>query len=196
MDLNLKGWTINDCLPFRARPIYKLAVCRYGVLDEVDDDVGISRGIGSPGWALSLCLAATWIAVWSVTCCGVRSSGKAAYFLALFPYVTLVMLLIRGVTLPGALDGIIFFVRPDFGRLLDPTVSLGLPRPAPRCRGPGLKRVSAAGLVRRRDAVLLLAGSGLRLARHDVVVQPVQPQHPQVRVEETISLESTGERAL
>ncbi|XP_034248378.1 sodium-dependent nutrient amino acid transporter 1-like [Thrips palmi] len=95
---------------------------KYGVLDEVDDGVGISRGIGSPGWALSLCLAATWVSVWAVTCCGVRSSGKAAYFLALFPYVILFMLLVRGVTLPGALDGIIFFVRPDFDRLLDPTV--------------------------------------------------------------------------
>ncbi|XP_052132163.1 sodium-dependent nutrient amino acid transporter 1-like, partial [Frankliniella occidentalis] len=95
---------------------------RYTVLDEVDDAWGISRGIGSPGLALSLCLGATWVLVWAVTCCGVKSSGKAAYFLALFPYVILFMLLIRGVTLPGAVDGILFFVRPDFGRLLDPTV--------------------------------------------------------------------------
>ncbi|KAJ1527615.1 hypothetical protein ONE63_007578 [Megalurothrips usitatus] len=95
---------------------------KYAVLDEVPDALGISRGIGSPGWALSLCLAVTWLSVWAVTCCGVRSSGKAAYFLALFPYVIMAMLLVRGVTLPGALDGILFFVRPDFGRLLDPTV--------------------------------------------------------------------------
>jgi solute carrier family 6 amino acid transporter-like protein 5/7/9/14 len=32
---------------------------------------------------------------------GVASSGKVAYFTAIFPYVVLVTLLIRGVTLPG-----------------------------------------------------------------------------------------------
>ncbi|KAK3912050.1 Sodium-dependent nutrient amino acid transporter 1 [Frankliniella fusca] len=95
---------------------------KHSVLNEVDDARGISQGIGAPGLELSLCLALTWLLVWAVTCCGVKSSGKAAYFLALFPYVILFMLLIRGVTLPGALDGIIFFVQPDFWRLLDPTV--------------------------------------------------------------------------
>jgi len=29
----------------------------------------------------------------------------------------LVILLIRGVTLPGALDGIVYFLRPDFSQL-------------------------------------------------------------------------------
>lgn len=53
---------------------------------------------------------------------GVASSGKAAYFTALFPYVVLLILLIRGVTLEGAADGILFFIRPDFKRLLDPQV--------------------------------------------------------------------------
>ena len=54
---------------------------------------------------------------------GVKSSGKVAYFLALFPYVVLISLLIRGCTLPGALDGIIFFITPQWSELLNPKVN-------------------------------------------------------------------------
>lgn len=53
---------------------------------------------------------------------GVKSSGKAAYFLALFPYVIMLTLLIRAVTLEGAVDGIIFFIKPQWGELLNPKV--------------------------------------------------------------------------
>lgn len=42
---------------------------------------------------------------------------KVAYFTATFPYVTLLALLIRGVTLPGAGEGISFYLYPDLSRL-------------------------------------------------------------------------------
>lgn len=45
-------------------------------------------------------------------------------FAALFPYVILFILLIRAVTLPGALNGILFFIRPQWGKLLDPNVNM------------------------------------------------------------------------
>lgn len=48
---------------------------------------------------------------------------QAAYFTALFPYVVLITLLVRGVTLPGAVDGILFFLTPQWHKLLDPNVS-------------------------------------------------------------------------
>ncbi|CAG0907930.1 unnamed protein product, partial [Cyprideis torosa] len=41
-----------------------------------------------------------------------------AYFTAIFPYVVLVTLLIQGLTLPGAIDGVIFFVKPQWEKLL------------------------------------------------------------------------------
>ena len=45
-----------------------------------------------------------------------------AYFTAIFPYIVLCILLVRGVTLPGALDGIIFYLKPDVEKLLEPQV--------------------------------------------------------------------------
>lgn len=41
------------------------------------------------------------------------------YFTAVFPYVTLAILLVRGLTLPGALQGVIFYLYPDPSRLAD-----------------------------------------------------------------------------
>lgn len=94
-------------------------------------------------WKLVLCLLASWGCVWIILIKGVRSSGKASYFLAIFPYVGMGILLVRACTLEGyhfkevnfihynnylftligAADGIIYFIKPQFNRLLDPTVS-------------------------------------------------------------------------
>ena len=86
-------------------------------MDNIDD------GIGLPDWRLALCLLAAWLCVCLILMKGVASSGKVAYFTAIFPYTVLITLLIRGVTLPGALDGVLYFIRPDWWKLLDPKVS-------------------------------------------------------------------------
>lgn len=44
------------------------------------------------------------------------------YFTAIFPYVMLTILLIRGASLPGAIEGVKFYLTPDFSRLLDSRV--------------------------------------------------------------------------
>ena len=39
------------------------------------------------------------------------------YFTALFPYVLLFILLLRGLTLPGAGAGIVYYLKPNFTSL-------------------------------------------------------------------------------
>ncbi|TNM87003.1 sodium- and chloride-dependent creatine transporter 1-like isoform X1 [Takifugu rubripes] len=73
--------------------------------------------LGNISYELVLCLIATWIIVYFCMWKGVKSTGKVVYFTALFPYVILVVLLAHGATLPGALDGIIYYLKPDWSKL-------------------------------------------------------------------------------
>lgn len=87
------------------------------------DPEGFKNGLGYPDWQLTLCLLTSWVLIFVVQAWGVKSSGKAAYFTALFPYIVLFTILIRGATLPGALKGVLFFITPRWEKLLDPGVS-------------------------------------------------------------------------
>ncbi|KAK1129888.1 hypothetical protein K0M31_019591 [Melipona bicolor] len=89
------------------------------VLQEKDS---IDDGIGLPDWKLTLCLLVSWSSVVLITFQGVKSSGKFSYFLAIFPYIVLVTLLVRAMTLEGAATGILFFITPKWSKLLEPTV--------------------------------------------------------------------------
>ncbi|XP_072305914.1 sodium- and chloride-dependent creatine transporter 1 [Eucyclogobius newberryi] len=80
----------------------------------------ISGGLDEPGaisYEMVLCLIVTWIIVYFCMWKGVKSTGKVVYFTALFPYLVLVVLLAHGVTLPGALDGIVYYLKPNWSKL-------------------------------------------------------------------------------
>uniref|UniRef100_A0A8D0H0N0 Sodium-and chloride-dependent creatine transporter 1 n=1 Tax=Sphenodon punctatus TaxID=8508 RepID=A0A8D0H0N0_SPHPU len=85
----------------------------------------ISGDLGEPGeinWQLLLCLLTTWVIVYFCIWKGVKSTGKVVYFTALFPYVVLLLLLVHGVTLPGAVNGIIYYLKPNWSKLAEAQV--------------------------------------------------------------------------
>ncbi|XP_046332791.2 sodium- and chloride-dependent glycine transporter 2-like [Haliotis rufescens] len=84
--------------------------------------LGISSGINYLGpikWELALCLLASWVIIFVCVVRGVRSVGKAVYVTATVPYVILIVLLIRGLTLPGGTEGALFYITPNFSKLLE-----------------------------------------------------------------------------
>uniref|UniRef100_A0A8C7IKT9 Transporter n=1 Tax=Oncorhynchus kisutch TaxID=8019 RepID=A0A8C7IKT9_ONCKI len=87
--------------------------------------LSISSGIDDIGplkWDLALCLLAVWIVCFFCIWKGVKSTGKVVYITATFPFIMLIVLLVRGVTLPGASEGIKFYLYPNMTRLQDPEV--------------------------------------------------------------------------
>ncbi|XP_062617416.1 sodium- and chloride-dependent glycine transporter 1-like isoform X1 [Saccostrea cucullata] len=87
--------------------------------------LGKSSGLdefGSVQPYLVLTLLAAWVIVYLTLLKGIQSLGKVVYFTAIFPYVMLIVLMFRGVTLPGAADGIVYYLKPDFAKLLEPRV--------------------------------------------------------------------------
>ncbi|XP_071126481.1 sodium- and chloride-dependent glycine transporter 2-like isoform X3 [Mytilus edulis] len=71
---------------------------------------------------LLLCLFIFWFIVFLCLYKGIKVSGKIVYMTAIFPYIVLIIFLIRVVTLPGATDGILFYVVPQWDKLLSTKV--------------------------------------------------------------------------
>ncbi|MGH0125235.1 UNVERIFIED_CONTAM: hypothetical protein FKN15_051669 [Acipenser sinensis] len=78
--------------------------------------------LGPPRWQLVLCLLVVVFILYFTLCKGVKTSGKVVYITATMPYVVLFVLVIRGITLPGAMDGIRAYLHIDLKRLNNTTV--------------------------------------------------------------------------
>lgn len=80
------------------------------------------EGLGDLNWMLVGYLVVSWMILLIILMKGTRSSGKASYFLAVFPYLMLSLLLYKSMQLPGAWDGLGEFFTPQWSELLKPKV--------------------------------------------------------------------------
>ncbi|KAK7862774.1 hypothetical protein R5R35_013837 [Gryllus longicercus] len=88
---------------------------------ELHESAGL-HDLGIVKWDMALCLLAVYLICYFSLWKGISTSGKVVWFTALFPYVVLLILLVRGVTLPGSADGIRYYLSPNFSAISRPEV--------------------------------------------------------------------------
>ncbi|XP_059394289.1 sodium- and chloride-dependent neutral and basic amino acid transporter B(0+)-like [Carassius carassius] len=114
-------WSATDCNSTALNVTSETQTCQndstagQSPSEKYWDEVALQRTssmneTGPVVWHLALCLLLAWILVGAALFKGIKSSGKVVYFTATFPYAVLFILLIRGVTLEGAKDGIEFYI--------------------------------------------------------------------------------------
>lgn len=75
--------------------------------------------LGSFNPLLCLLVAVLWVIVWFCLRKGIKTVGLIAKITVITPLALLAALLIHGLTLPGAMDGIRYYITPDWNKLWD-----------------------------------------------------------------------------
>ncbi len=78
--------------------------------------------IGGVVWPIFWGLIGIWIWIYFSIIKGVKSVGKVVYITVVFPWIILLILIVRGITLPGAMKGLSFLFTPNFAALKSPEV--------------------------------------------------------------------------
>ncbi|XP_067650096.1 sodium- and chloride-dependent glycine transporter 2-like [Haliotis asinina] len=126
--------------------------------------LSISSGlddVGSLQWHTVGCLFASNVLIFLSLINGIRSAGKVVYVTALLPYILLLSIFITTLLKPGATDGLLYFLVPDFTKLLDIQVWLEGCLQVFFSLGPGWGMIGTAASYKRfhepclRDCLIL-----------------------------------------
>jgi NSS family neurotransmitter:Na+ symporter len=88
----------------------------FGEILEISSGPAADFGMKIP---ILIGLLLTWFFIWWSIREGVKSVGVVVKVTVTLPIIMLIVLAIRGVTLPGAIDGINYYLDPDFSKLLN-----------------------------------------------------------------------------
>lgn len=86
----------------------------FGTVLRLSDGPGI---LGAPVVSIVIPLAIIWIILYIIMYKGAGQIGKVAVWTVIIPWVLLVILLVRGLTLPGAVQGLNYYLTPNFAKL-------------------------------------------------------------------------------
>lgn len=75
--------------------------------------------LGGLQWPLVAGLAFTWVVLFFIMVRGARVIGRISIWLVCIPWLLLIVLVVRGLTLPGAIDGLNYYLTPNFAALGD-----------------------------------------------------------------------------
>ena len=87
----------------------------------------VSSGPGALGGVrpqILVGLVAAWVVIYLIIVRGLAGVSAAVKWTVPVPIALIVILVVRGLTLPGAVEGLEFYLRPDFSKLLDAKVWL------------------------------------------------------------------------
>lgn len=79
---------------------------------------------GGTNMQIVFALLFIWTSVYLILYKGVKSIGKVVAITVPLPTLLLVILAVRGITLPGAMEGLSFYLTPNFSQLASPSVWL------------------------------------------------------------------------
>ncbi|XP_067145522.1 sodium-dependent serotonin transporter [Centruroides vittatus] len=122
------SWNTDHCLTLAERRLNSSNLSTSPAQEYFERhvlEIHRSQGIDAIGpikWSLALCLMAVFVLVYFSLWKGVKSAGKAVWFTATMPYLVLLILLCRGVTLEGSLEGIKYYLSPKWEMLLESRV--------------------------------------------------------------------------
>ncbi|GFS23256.1 sodium- and chloride-dependent glycine transporter 1-like [Elysia marginata] len=130
-----KSSFVNDSLCLSKEIKYRSAAEEFWQFNVLRKTSGL-EDLGSFQIHSAACLLAAWVLVCICLIKGIKSLGCVVYVTVLLPYALLTIFLVRGLMLPGSLDGIEFYLKPDFNKLasLSPHIASAAKQAKPSCR--------------------------------------------------------------
>ncbi|KQC10082.1 MAG: hypothetical protein APR54_03305 [Candidatus Cloacimonas sp. SDB] len=87
--------------------------------------LGLTSGpydLGGIKPVILIALIIGWILVVAAIWKGAKTVSKVVYVTVFVPWLLLIVFVVRGITLPGSADGLVYYIQPHFEKLMDPSV--------------------------------------------------------------------------